>query len=252
MVNIKKVWLVTMNRDEEDSGISRWNGNLVNLTVDINGADPYDNAYFISTKRGCGNFAEGFSIPAIGEIFDSNSLTNSSIRLGVYGDDAWGPDNILVLGITDPPEGQSRVLPLAVEVDQQTWMSTDVRDGDPARLSIPVRLVAPGNTSTIIRRVLLLVQTQDFKNAGTDDPIEIEITAAGSMVAKQAFGGGLDTPQDDLERGATNWYLAGVMTPFTKADVQSNGKIKLTIKFSIPEDDAWDPKRIFVYGFDTA
>jgi hypothetical protein len=163
MVNIKKVWLVTMNRDEEDTGISRENRHIVNLTVDINGEDLYDNTYFVSTKRGCGNFAEGFPIPEIGEIFDSNSLTNSSIRLGVYGDDAWGPDNILVLGITDPPEGQSRVLPLAVEVDQHSWMSTDPTDADLVRLSIPVRPTAPGNTSTIIRRVLLVVQRMTLK-----------------------------------------------------------------------------------------
>src|SRR4030095_7052628 len=64
MVNITKVWTVTLNRDEEDTGIGG-NPDPVNLTVNINGEDRFENDYFPSTKRGCGTFSEGFAEPAI-------------------------------------------------------------------------------------------------------------------------------------------------------------------------------------------
>lgn len=244
MVNITKVWTVTLNRDEEDTGIGG-KPDPVNLTVNINGEDRFENDYFPSTKRGCGAFSEGFAEPAIGELFDSNLLTNSSIRIGMRHDNAWGPEHILVLGITAPPEGQSRVLPLAIEVDQQIWLSIDPSDGNPAHVSLPIRIIGSGNTSTVIQRVLLIVHTSGNDNSGTDDSIEIEITVGGTTVARREI---IDSPQDDFEAGATNWYFVDVMSPFTKADVQTNGKIKMTIK----GEDAWNPKRIFVYGFDTA
>jgi hypothetical protein len=244
MVTIKKVWLTTLNRDEKDAGISE--ASFVNLTVNIDGEDRFENDYAVSDKAGCGAFFEGF-IPIIDKLFDSDSLTNSSIRLGMRGEDAWAPDHILVLGETDPPEGQSRVLPLAVEVDQKITLSTDSRDAHFAHVSMPVRIAGSGSLSTVIRRVLLLLQTDTTADAGTDDPIEIEITAGGTRVAKQEFR---RTAQDDLERGATNRYFVDVLTPFTKADVQSNGKIKMSI---LEEGvDAWNPSRVFVYGFDTA
>ena len=108
MVNITKVWLVTLNRDEEDAGIGG-HFNMVNLTVNIDGVDLFENDHTVSSKRGCGAIVEGFPEPAIGQLFDSNLITNSSIRLGMRQDDAWMPEHILVLGITAPPEGQSRV-----------------------------------------------------------------------------------------------------------------------------------------------
>jgi hypothetical protein len=163
------------------------------------------------------------------------------------GDDAWGPEQILILGTTAPPEGESRVLPLAVEVDQNIWLSTDPTDASPAHVSMPVRIVGSGNTSTVIQRVLLVVETYGSDNSGTDDPIEIEITVGGTIVAEREI---VDTAQDDFEAGATNWHYVEVTTPFTKAQLQANGEVKMTIKGE--GKDAWNPKRIFVYGFDTA
>ncbi len=242
MVNITKVWLATLNRDQKDSGID---DNFLNLTVNIDGEDRYENNYRVSSKRGCGALAEGFAEPVIELLFDSDSLTNSSIRLGMRGDDAWGPEHILVLGTTAPSEGPSEILPLAIEVDEQITVSTDPTDASPTHLSLPVRIIRAGNPLTVINRVLLLLQTNSSNDSGTDDSIEFEITVGGVSVARWESS---NTPQDDFETGATNWYFVDVNTPFNKDQIRSNGKITMTIKGT----DAWNPKRIFVYGFDTA
>ena len=44
-----------------------------------------------------------------------------------------------------------------------------------------------------------------------------------------------------------NWHIRGAAAPFTRGDVLSNGKIELSIR----GDDAWKPKRLFMFGLDT-
>ena len=58
-----------------------------------------------------------------------------------------------------------------------------------------------------------------------------------------------DTPQDDLERGLSNWYTFNVSPPFTMHDFSlGHGEITLTIL----GDDAWLPASLFLFGLDTA
>jgi hypothetical protein len=178
--------------------------------------------------------------------FDSTLLTNSSVRVEITGDNALGPQHMFLLGKTDPLTTEVvQWIPLAIEVDTtDIWLSTDTGEG---RISMPLRLVRLGRNSTIIRRVLLLLVTyHNDNNAGTDDRIELEITAGGNVVLKQTTGYG--TPQDDIEKKSHNWYFLNVPVPFTKADVLSNGGIKL----SITGKDKWLPRELYVYGFDTA
>ena len=54
---------------------------------------------------------------------------------------------------------------LAMETDLTDNLSTDYREG---KLTVPIRLVGRGGSTTLIRRVLLLV----------DSPIELEIARA--------------------------------------------------------------------------
>ncbi len=175
--------------------------------------------------------------------FDSALLTNSSVRVGITGDDMWVPKDILLIG---PEAANGRYIPLAGEWDiNDTRLSTDPSDASPiARLTIPLRLVSLGSLGTVIRRVSLLVKTSHVDDAGTRDPIRLEITAGGTSVLNQVIG---DTSQDDRFDKSDNWYTLDV-TPFNKRNVMSNGGITL----SIIGKDAWLPRRLFLFGLDTA
>lgn len=175
--------------------------------------------------------------------FDSASLTNSSIRVGITGDNMWAPEHILLLGREDTND---RYIPLAGEWDVNTRLSTDFSDTSPdAKLTIPLRLIRLGGIGTTIRRVLLLVKTSHVDDAGSRDPIVLEITAGGTPVLNQAIG---DTSQDDRFEKSDNWYTLDVMDPFNKRNVMSNGGITL----SIIGRDAWLPKELYLFGLDTA
>jgi hypothetical protein len=110
---------------------------------------------------------------------------------------------------------------------------------------MPLRLVGRGNSSIVIRRVLLLIITGIGDDDGTQDPIELTITAGGNVVVQGPI---VDTTQTDLDKGSHNWYFLDVLVPFTKTGVLSNGGIKLRIHGI----DAWLPNELYVYGFDTA
>ena len=131
-----------------------------------------------------------------------------------------------------------------MESDLTDLLSTDWSEG---KLTMPIRLVSPGGSSTLIRRVVLLVDTvwEGFTDTETDSPIELEICAGGNLVLKHEID---DTPQPDLEAGETNWYQMDAAVPFTRADVLANGGITLRIL----GDDAWKPLWLFLFGLYTA
>jgi hypothetical protein len=173
--------------------------------------------------------------------FDSDSLTNSSIRVGITGDNMWAPEHILLTG----PEATSRQhIPLAVEWDIHTRLSTDFTDAKDPRAfpSIPIRLVRLGGINTVIRRVLFLVVTSHVDDAGSPNPIVLEITAGGVPVLNQEIAA--EGRRFDKSH---NWYTLPVMAPFTKGDVMANGGITLRIKGR----DAWLPRHVYVFGLDT-
>jgi hypothetical protein len=94
--------------------------------------------------------------------------------------------------------------------------------------------------------VLLLVGTHRNENAGTNNSIELQITAGGNKVVSKEIE---DTTQTDRKRGSFNWYPIGQydVIPFTHNDVLSNGGITQNILGT----DAWLPSKVFVFGFDT-
>jgi hypothetical protein len=69
--------------------------------------------------------------------FDSALLTNSSVRVGITGDDMWAPEHILLIG---PEAATGYYIPLAGEWNITARLSTDPTDanGYPgAKLTIP-------------------------------------------------------------------------------------------------------------------
>jgi len=230
--------LAVLNRNEDNAGTS----STLNLMVNVDGEDVVDSDLSDGVSAGKGEAGSGVVI--LPTPLNSNGLTNSSIRLGIRGDNAWGPQHVLLFGLnftTGIP-----AVALAMETDLTLWLSSDPSDGGGAHLTMPLRLVSSGGSNTLIRRVLILVWTQDgTPGAGTDSPIQLEIIAGGNLVLRQEIG---DSPQTDLEGNINNWYFLNANVPFTRGDVLSNGRITL----SILGKDAWLPGQLFVFGLDTA
>ena len=232
------LFLAVLTKDEDDAGSS----DTLNLTVNVAGEDILDRDFDPDLDDATAQVMWGSDLPTP---FDSNGLTNSSIRLGIRDDDACGLQEVLLFGRAEPDFQPGRIIALAMESDVQHWLSTDSSEGN---LTMPLRLVSPGSSATVIRRVLMLVDTVWsglFGDTGTDSPIELEVRAGGNVVLKQEID---DTAQDDLEKGTTNWYVFDAAVPFTRADVLANGGITLRILGS----DKWRPGPLFLFGLDTA
>jgi hypothetical protein len=241
------LWLAVLTKDQADAGSEEW----FNLTVNLDGTDVFEKDFTLSWGA-LGQGGDGLDDGEAGledsgplaTPFEPMLLTNSSIRLGIRGDDAWAPEHVFVFGRTQPSlEGlPSRIMGLAMETNVSRWLSTDKSEG---HLTIPIRLVDAGSSNTVIQRVLMLVYTHSGSNIETDNPIHLQVTANGISVLQQQTG---NTGQDDLEQYTTNWYELDVNVPFTRAGVISNGGIRL----SILGTDAWLPNKLFLFGLDTA
>lgn len=232
------LFLAVLTKNKDDAGTS----NIFNLTVNVAGDDVLDTDFDRDVDDAAAEVIWKNELPAP---FDSSGLTNSSIRLGIRDDDAWAPQEVLLFGQAEPDFQPGRMVALAMESDLQHWLSTDSSEGN---LTMPLRLVSPGSSSTVIRRVLMLVHTiwsSTFGDTATDSPIELEVRAGGNIVLKQEIH---DTAQDDLEKGADNWYMLDAAVPFTRADVLANGGITLRILGS----DKWRTGPMFLFGLDTA
>lgn len=244
MSTIDVLWLAILNRNADDAG----SDSTINLTVNIDGDDVHDHNY----HNGAGDGEASLDGGGVDAPFDTTALNDSSIRIGVRDDDAWAPSDVLVFGQSHGDFNAGVAIPLAMESDITEWLSTDVSEGP---LTVPLRRVIPGDSTTVIQRVLLLTHTQwsawtvfsPFSSAetGTDSAIQLEVFAGGNLVLREEVH---DTPQSDLERGAGNWYMMDALVPFTRGEVQAGGKVVLSILGS----DAWKPQSLFVFGLDTA
>jgi hypothetical protein len=183
--------------------------------------------------------AQGYLRHAVAVVsFDLESLTNSSVRIGNRGDDAWAPEHILLFG-----ESLERgTVPIAMETDLTHWLSSDANEG---ALTLPLRLVGRLGFDTKIHRLLLLVRTADEDDAGTDSLVQLQIIKNGQLYVSQVI---TDTPQDDMERGVANWYFLPVQTPFSEQDL-SIGVARMELE--ILGSDKWKPEGIYVFGLDT-
>jgi hypothetical protein len=234
---VDDLWLAALTRDENNAGSK----NRFNLTVNLDGGDVLDQNFTLGITglgKGQAGLEESPEHP-LSTPFDLSLLTNSSIRLGIRGDDAWGPQHVLLFGHTQPAFTPGRIIALAMETDLTLWLSTDPSDGGGAHLTTRVRLVGVGSSTTVIRRVLFLVYTGGGSDVETTNSIVLQIAAGGALVLDQKM-------TDDLNKNLARWYFLDVEAPFTKGDIVSDG-----INLSILGTDAWLPKSVFVFGLDT-
>jgi len=238
MSTIDVLWLAHLNRNSEDAG----SDSTINLTINVDGEDVLDHDYGSNVGDGEAYLNGGSQLDTP---FDTAGLTNASVRVGVRDDDAWSPSDVLVFGHSTAEFQSGVAVPLAMESGLSTWLSTDPSEGP---LTMPLRRVGAGSSATVIRRVLLLVHTQwatRGTDTGTDSAIQLEVFAGENLVLREEIA---NTPQSDLEKASSNWYVMDAPVPFTRGEVQAGGRIVL----SILGDDAWKPQVLFVFGLDTA
>jgi len=236
MSTIDVLWLAHLNRNTGNAG----SDSTINLTINVDGEDIVDRDFGSNVGDGEA-YLNGWD--QLDPPFDSAVLTNSSVRIGVRGDDAWGPGEVLVFGQSLAEPGSGVAVPLVVESGLTDVLSTDPSEGP---LTVPLRRVEPGTSSTVIRRVLLLVYTQwSTEDSGTDSAIQLEVFAGENLILREEID---DTSQSDLEKATANWYVMDAPVPFTRGEVQAGGRIVL----SILGKDAWKPMVLFVFGLDTA
>jgi hypothetical protein len=239
MAAIDDVWLAALTKDEDDAG-SR---NRFNLTINIDGGDVFRHDFLLGWNlpgqgsTGLRDGQAGMEEAHPPAPFDSDKLTNSSVRVGLRGDDAWAPKHVMVIGRAQPDFTPGRILALAMETDIERWLSADSDEGP---LTMPVRRVGAGTSSTVIRRVLLLVYTDRASDVDTESDIKLQIAASGQLMLDQKL-------THDFNRVRAYWHFLEVERPFTRADVASKGAIHL----SILGTDAWLPMTVFVFGLDT-
>jgi hypothetical protein len=133
MALINDLWLAALTKDEDDAG----SNDRFNLTVNIDGEDVFDQDFILGWRplgsgvvNGLGEGQAGLEeSESLQAQFESNSLTNSSIRLGLREDDAWGPEHVLLIGRTEPSFEPGRTVALAMETDLTHWLSSDNSEG---------------------------------------------------------------------------------------------------------------------------
>jgi len=236
MSNIEILWLAHLNRNADDAG----SDSTINLTVNVDGEDVLDKNFGSNVGDGEAYLNGGSQLDTP---FDAAGLTNSSVRVGVRGHDAWAPGDVLVFGHSLAEFQSGVAVPLAMESGLTAWLSTDYTEGP---LTIPLRRVGPGDSNTLIQRLLLLVHTQwSTSDSGTDSAIQLEVFLGENLILREEIA---DSSQSDLEKASSNWYEMDAPIPFTRAELQARGRIVL----SILGDDAWKPMVLFVFGLDAA
>ncbi len=236
MSKLRYLWAGMLTRNTGDAGTD----SRIMLIVNENGFDRLHHTFPDTSQRdqeqGEANLYE---IPVAGDNIVPENLNNSSLRVGIRGDDKWAPEHFIVWGERFT---SGAITPIAIETDLRLSLSTDANEGN---LSFPVRLVDQGSANMSIKRLLILMTTADAPNASTDDPVELQITGVGgSLVVDFNIP---DTPQYEQERAQANFYFVPVSSEFTKNSLNSES-IRLNIKGS----DAWLPKSFFLFGLDDA
>lgn len=219
------------------------------------GGEPVDAVHFTFPDTAQDDLEEGQAnlyqivlndqTPHEGRTFDPQKLNDSSVRVGIRGDDAWLPGSCFVWG--EQPDGT--IVPLALNVVRQGFkggelptmtISTDAKEG---RTSFGVNRVQPGDDFTGLVRLILLLTTADQDNAGTDDTITLKITdISGRVLVDQTF---TDTAQAGLEQAQANFYYVEVDGTILKANLNDQ-----SIQLSINGDEAWIPASLFLFGMD--
>lgn len=235
-MHLRRLWTGMLTKNSRNSGTD----SRIVLIVNANGIDRLHHTFPDTSQpdqeQGAANLYE---TSVTGNFIIPEDLNNSSIRVGIRGNDLWRPQHFVVWG---ERFSNGAIIPLAIETDLSVGLSTDVNEGN---LSLPVRQVALGNANMAINRLLMLMTTANADHTGTDSTVELQITdEEGSIIVDYDIP---DTPQADQDKAQANFYFVPVGSSFTRNNLVE-GSIRLRIKGS----DAWLPQSFFLFGLDDA
>lgn len=245
MAHLDRLWVGMLTRNNNNAGTNSRIALIINETGNAFGDNlhhTFQDSPQDDQEQGEANLYELGSSIVRGAGIEPDNLDNASIRIGIRGDDMWRPRNIFVWGrrLRD-----QRIFPLCIETAISTRLSTDTGEGN---LSLPLRLVDVGGPEMTINRLLVVLTTANVKHAGTNDDVELQVTAAGGgLVADFTIPGGStsDTPQDDLQRAQANWHFIPVLGAFSRNTTS-------TVRLTIAGKNAWLPGSFFLFGLDDA
>ncbi len=235
MSHLRRLWVGMVTKNTRDSGT---NDRTV-LIVNVDGTERLHNTFQDTSQRdqerGEANLYE-LNVQGNGII--PEDLTNSSVRLGIRGGNAWRPEHYVVWG--ERLTGGA-IIPIAVETDIGVTLSTQTSEGN---ISLPLRLVGLAAQDRQINRLLMMMTTADVSDAGTNSGIELQISTGGAVVVDFDIP---NTPQEEQERAQANFYYVPVNSRFTAGDLASD-----SIQLSIKGSDKWLPSSFFLFGLDDA
>ncbi len=252
-MQINRLWTAMLTRERVDSDTD----SSINVSVNTDGVErlnrTFPDAQQTDQERGVANL---YDVDVTDNSIQGEQLTDSSIRIGINGDDAWRPQHVFVFGEGVTRRGINETQALAIETEIDTTLSTDSSEGPSG---VPLRLVGHGSGSLPIRRLFILVRSiasdrppEDGGIFGsavphgtvTDAPLEIQIVSQGRLVVLFQIR---DTPQEDLEFGEANFYTMPVILPFTRAQLEID-----SITLRIMGMDDYEPLSLFIFGADQA
>lgn len=229
-----QLWLGVRTRKrpvEEDEGT----GSPIVLTINQDGVDLID--YTFSRYAENELYRGQAAIKMVGyydqQAIQPHLLNESSIRIGIRGNDKWEPEAFFLWGERNWDQN-SWAHPIAANSNPDT-LSTQRSEG---KLSTPLHLVHTGWDGMPIRRLWLLLGTADVSDAGTNSPVKLQISGANGLLVDYDLP---ESAQDDLERNRSNWYEMAPPTPFTRGDIRN-------IRLAIAGNDKWLPSWIFLFG----
>jgi hypothetical protein len=247
-MELSRLWIGMLTRDIEEVGTD----SRITLRINSAGVERLNHA-FSNTDQMDQERAESnvYELDVRGLGIERNQLNDSSIRLGILGDDAWRPEQVVVWGERQTLFGPE-VVPLAIETGITTQLSTDSSEGPS---SMRLRLVRHGSGTMPVQRLLMLMVTQGTADDdgiftdpnpvfGTENPLEIQVVSRNGGLA--VLFDIANTRQTDLDSGVANFYTAPVIVPFTKQDLDDRA-ITLRIKGT----DDWWPASFVMFGLDT-
>jgi hypothetical protein len=251
--------MVTRNRDRSGTD------SPIGLVLNVNGVDRLNQLFPNRTvqkdqERGQANLLP-LDVSAAG--IDEDQLDSSYVRVGILRPDAWEPETIFLWGERSVRLSDPEVAPIAFETSIEFRLNSGPRDAFLTPRfpitegpSMPIRRALRGSANTRITQVILVVETigvrdegffgsvttKDVAEAGTDDTLELEIVNADGTVLRQQIPA---TPQADLESGQANIYFLSASIPFSRRSLRTDSITLRTLG-----DDAWFPRRLFLFGLD--
>src|SRR5258708_12082396 len=121
-MQINRLWTAMLTRESRDSETD----SSIHVSVNTNGVERLNHTFSdtqqTDQERGIANL---YDVDVTDNGIQSEQLTDSSIRLGINGDDAWRPQHVFVFGegVTRPGVNETQAVPIETETD--TTLCTD-------------------------------------------------------------------------------------------------------------------------------